>query len=223
MKSKKRLLKSWKIYAILDESFFSDERWLLKKFRDLIESPIDVIQLRFKKLVNESFLRAAKKMTRSAKEKGIPLIINDRPDIALILGASGVHLGKGDISVRSARSLLGRRAIIGRTIRAVADLEKEQSVNDIDYVAIGPVFDTPLKPSLKRVSPERLRELSEKIKIPVIAIGGINDTNVREVLRYGISAVAFVRYAAAQKNTKDKIIKLRKIVTNFPRELNLTS
>ena len=116
MKSKKQLLKSWKIYAILDESFFSDNRRLLKKFHDLIESPIDVIQLRFKKLVDESFLRAAKKMTHRAKEKGIPLVINDRPDIALILGAEGVHLGKGDISVRSARSLLGRRAIIGLSL-----------------------------------------------------------------------------------------------------------
>lgn len=215
MKSKKRRLKGWKIYAIVDETFFPDTRTLLRKFRVLIESPVDVIQLRCKKLFDESFFQAAEEMTCLAKTKGIPLVINDRPDIALMVGASGVHLGKGDISVRAARNLLGSDAIIGRTIRKWTDLERSGDINDTDYVAIGPVFNTPLKPALRRITSERLREAAEKIKVPVVAIGGINDTNVEEVLKYGIRTVAFVRYALTQKNTKAKIEKLRKIIKSF--------
>ncbi|MBL7073325.1 MAG: thiamine phosphate synthase [Candidatus Omnitrophica bacterium] len=215
MKSKKRRLKGWKIYAIVDETFFPDTRTLLRKFRVLIESPVDVIQLRCKKLFDESFFQTAGEMARLAKTKGIPFIINDRPDIALMVGASGVHLGKGDVSPRAARNLLGPGAVIGRTIRNVTDLKKSGDIDDIDYVAIGPVFETPLKPSLRRVSPRILREAVEKIKIPVVAIGGINDTNVHEVIRQGIRTVAFVRYALTYKNTKVKIEKLRKIIRNL--------
>jgi len=223
MKSKKQLLKGWKIYAIVDENFFPDARALLRKFRDLIESPVDVIQLRYKKLFGESFWKIAKEMTRLAKTKGIPLLINDRPDIVLMMGADGVHLGKGDISVQAARNLLGPGAIIGRTIRKRTDLKKNGDIDDIDYVAIGPVFDTPLKPTLRRVSPRILRQAVEKIKIPVVAIGGINDTNVEEVLKQGIKTVAFVRYAVTQKNTKVKVEKLRKIIKNFPLTPDCTS
>jgi len=161
-------------------------------------------------------------MTLLAKTKGISLIINDRPEIALMIGASGVHLGKGDVSVRTARKLLGRDAIIGQTIRKFTDFSEARDIKEIDYAAIGPVFDTPLKPALRRITSRRLREAVEKIKIPLVAIGGISDTNVEEVLQKGIKTVAFVRYALTQKNTKEKIEKLRKIINNFPPTLKFT-
>jgi thiamine-phosphate pyrophosphorylase len=209
MISKKQLLKSWKIYAILDDGLFPDARQLLRKFSDLTESPIDVLQLRFKNLAKDSVYNAAKKIVRTAKKKNLPIIINDRPEIALALGCSGIHLGKGDISAKCARRILGKGAIIGRTIRGIKDLEFIDK-KEVDYVAIGPVFRTPLKPELKKISRQRLREVQKRTQLPLVAIGGINKRNVREVAACGIKTVAFVRYGITEKDTNKRIKELRK-------------
>lgn len=210
MKLKKQQLKSWKIYAILDESFFLDRRELLKKFHSLIESPIDVLQFRSKNLTNFSIYRLAEKMACFSRKKKIPFIINDRPEIALSVGAAGVHLGKSDVSIRIARKILGAGAIIGKTIRGYRDLIPFE--NELDYAAVGPVFCTPLKPGLKPIPCGRLRFLVKNTRIPLVAIGGINLNNVRKIVENGIGAVAFVRYGVTQKNTCERIKNLKKCI-----------
>ncbi|NQT32252.1 MAG: thiamine phosphate synthase [Candidatus Omnitrophica bacterium] len=209
MKSKKQLLESWKVYPILDSGFFPDRKKLLKKFYELIESPVDVIQLRFEDFSDHALYRAAEAMVPLARKKKIPLLINDRPEIALSLGASGVHLGKGDVSARSARRLMGPDAIIGRTVRSFSDLAAINRRN-ADYVAIGPVFRTPIKPALRARSKSEVIELCRKAKLPVVGIGGINAGNVREVVKLGINTVAFVRYACGGNNAKKRMDALRK-------------
>jgi thiamine-phosphate diphosphorylase len=212
MISKKRLLKNWKIYAIFDDSLFPDRRELLKKFNELLKSPIDAAQLRFVDFSDPFIYRTAREMVKRAKEKNIPLIINDKPEIALALGAAGVHLGKSDIPAPIARQMLGPDAIIGRTIRGVGDLT---SINkrDVDYVSIGPVFRTPIKPGLKAVSSARLREVCKNPGMPLVAIGGINEDNVLKITALGIRTVAFVRYGITEKDTRKKITELKNIIT----------
>jgi len=212
MISKKRLLKNWKIYAILDDSLFPDRRELLKKFNELLKSPIDAVQLRFVDFSDPFIYRTAGKMVKRAKEKNIPLIINDKPEIALALGAAGVHLGKSDIPAPIARQMLGPDAIIGRTIRGAEDLA---SINgrDVDYVSIGPVFRTPIKPGLKAVSPARLREVCKNPGMPLVVIGGINKDNVLKITSLGVRTVAFVRYGITGKDTRKKITELKNIIT----------
>ena len=208
MKSKKQLLKSWKVYAILDDEIFSDRDILLSKFHDLMKSPVDAVQLRFKNLTDPSFYRIAKEMVSVAKRHDIPLIINDRPDCTFLLGASGVHLGKSDISATVARKILGRKAIIGKTIRSVKDLYSD-GARDADYVAIGPVFKTPLKPGLKPVTRSTLHRLCEDPFRPLVAIGGINKKNVKELCSAGVETVAFVRYGMTDRDTAGKIRAIR--------------
>jgi thiamine-phosphate pyrophosphorylase len=215
MKSKKQLLKSWKVYAVLDDSLFPGGRELLKKFHDLLESPVDVVQLRFDGFSDHS-LRVAQKMAAQARRENIPLIVNDRPEIALLLGAAGVHLGKSDIPVSIARKMLGAGAIIGRTIRGPGDL-RSLDVRNADYVAIGPVFYTPLKPGLKTVPRSRLRKLCGRVRMPLVAIGGINRDNVAEVIAEGIRTVAFARYGITEKNTRKKIEQLKEKMTEETR------
>lgn len=211
MRSKKRLLKKWKIYAILDDGLFSDARELLRKFSDLLNGPVDVIQLRFKDFTKDPIYRAAEKMSDRAKRKNIPLIINDRPEIALALGASGVHLGKADIPASIAREMLGPGAIIGRTIRGPRDLA-EICEKEVDYVAIGPVFSTPLKPGLRTVSRSILRELCASVRPALIAVGGISLENVSLVLSEGVKTVAFARYGITEKDTRTRMRELREIM-----------
>jgi len=212
MISKKQLLKNWKVYAVLDDGLFPDMRELLKKYDDLLESPIDVLQLRFRALARHCVFRMAGKMVRRAQKRNISVVINDRPEAALALGANGVHLGKGDIPAPVARKLLGTCAIIGRTIRGAWDLA-DIDRKDVDYAAIGPVFRTPLKPGLKAVPRREVRKVVKKAEVPLVAIGGINSSNVREIIGCGIKTVAFVRYGITEKDTRMKIDELRKIVT----------
>ncbi len=212
MTSKKRLLRSWKVYAILDDGLFPDRRQMLRKFAELLESPVDVVQLRFKDITELPVYRAAEEMAEAAREKNVPLIINDRPEMALSLGADGVHLGKCDIPASVAREMLGAEAIIGRTIRGRRDLEFIDE-RDVDYVAIGPVFSTPLKPDLKPVSRSRLRELCGNERFPLVAIGGINTGNAAELAARGIRTVAFARYGITGKDTRKRIEELRRIMT----------
>jgi len=209
MKSKKQLLKAWKIYPILDNGMFPDKEGFAAKFFELINSPVDVIQLRFKDLNDRWVFRAAKRLVAEAKKRDIPVIINDRPEAALALGCSGVHLGKGDIPASVARKILGPAAIIGRTIRNKKDLSAAGS-SDYDYVAVGPVFKTPVKSGLKQISLAALGEIHRLSEKPVIAIGGINKDNVLKVVKEGIRTVAFMRYGLSEKNTKRRIEELRR-------------
>ncbi|MEA3489310.1 MAG: thiamine phosphate synthase [Candidatus Omnitrophota bacterium] len=180
----------------------------MRKFRSLMKSSVDAVQLRFKDLADLSVYRTAREMADLARKTKVPLIINDRPEMALSLGASGVHLGKSDISASTARKVLGPDAIIGCTVRGFRDLDSVDK-KDVDYVAVGPVFRTPLKPGVRAISRPRLRDLCENAAIPLVAIGGINIRNVGKVVSEGVKTVAFVRYGIAEKDTRRKIEKLR--------------
>ncbi|MFH1305248.1 MAG: thiamine phosphate synthase [Candidatus Omnitrophota bacterium] len=212
MGSKKQLLKNWKTYAILDDGFFPDRQTLLKKFHELLGSPVDAVQLRFENFADRSLYRAAERMVSSAEKTGIPVIINDRPEVALSLGAQGAHLGKSDISVAIARKMLGRKAIIGKTVRNHADIMRSQA-EGADYVSIGPFFRTPLKPRFKTVPASLGRAFFGNIKIPLVAVGGINKNNAGKVAARGAKTVAFLRYGTTEKNTAKRIEELRCMMT----------
>ena len=209
MRSKNRLLKNWEIYAILDDGIFPDERTLGRKFRALMRGGADVIQLRFKCISRVSRQRFAAGLVRAGSKRGIPVIINDRPEMALFLGAQGVHLGKGDVSCGSARALLGTRAVIGRSGRCLRDVRSAER-SGADYAAIGPVFATPLKPGISPPARSEVRKALNSARIPVVAIGGINKGNVGALVKEGVKTVAFIRYGITDRATDEKIRDLRR-------------
>lgn len=182
-----------------------------KKFRTLLGAGVDAIQIRLKKDVCPSFFGGLRRAAARAEKQGVLFIVNDRPELALALRASGVHLGKSDVSASVARKLLGKRSVIGRTIRNSSDLSSAESP-DYDYAAIGPVFRTPLKPTLKSIPSAAIRKVVKISKKPVVAIGGITDKNAEKIVRAGIRTVAFARYAVSERNTAEKIKKLRAVI-----------
>lgn len=194
MKSKKELLKNWRLYPIIDDGMFPDASVFCDKFQKLIRCDIDAIQLRIKHFERIPPLSQIKKLIRKSLEKNIPVIINDRPEMALILGASGVHLGKDDMSCERARKIIGKKGIIGKTIRGVNELVAAER-SGCDYTSIGPVFYSPLKSNLKNIRFSVINEVCNEAKKSVVAIGGINDSNVEKVLSQGIKTVSFMRYA----------------------------
>ena len=159
----------------------------------LCEGGARVVQLREKNLSPREFYREAEEALRVAREHGVKLILNDRADIALALGADGVHLGQDDMPPVSARALLGEDAIIGFSTHNVGQAI-EAARMPVDYVAIGPVFFTTSKdnpdPSVGLEGVARAREAVGRL--PLVAIGGITRENARAVLKAGADSVAVI-------------------------------
>jgi thiamine-phosphate pyrophosphorylase len=150
-------------------------------------------QLREKHLSPREFYVEAEAALRVARECGLRLIINDRVDIALALKADGVHLGQDDLSPLAARSLLGQDFIIGFSTH---NLEQARAASrlPVDYIAIGPIFATSSKDNPDPVvGLEGLARVREAVgQVPLVAIGGINDLNARDVLKAGADSVAII-------------------------------
>jgi thiamine-phosphate pyrophosphorylase len=164
-----------------------------EQVRFLSAGGASVIQLREKRLPPVDFYEQAKAAMEVAKQRGVQLIVNDRVDVALAIGAHGVHLGQDDMPPEAARRLLGPDAIIGYSThnleQAVAALQQP-----VDYIAIGPIFKTSTKSDTFPVlGLEGLRAVRAVMRdLPLVAIGGITQANVREVIDAGADSVAVI-------------------------------
>ena len=152
-----------------------------------------LVQLREKKMAPKEFYEQAKAAVEFAAQGGVQLIINDRVDVALAVGAAGVHLGQDDLSPEAARKLLGTEAIVGYSTHNV-DQAIEASKLPIDYLAIGPIFATATKSDTAPVlGLDGLRAVRQAIgRFPLVAIGGITLTNARAVIDAGADSVAVI-------------------------------
>ena len=160
----------------------------------LADGGATLIQLREKHLTPREFYREAEAALGVARARGIRLIINDRADIALALRADGVHLGQDDLDPTSARRLLGDAFIIGYSTHTVAQA-REAARLPIDYIAIGPVFATRTKENPDAVvGLDGLRRVRDAVdpRLPLVAIGGITQTNARATLDAGADSLALV-------------------------------
>ncbi len=180
------------LYLITDNELIPQNR-----FFDIIESVLAsgarVLQLRDKTSPSHEVVKRGKKLLEITRKYGVPLIINDSPDIAKEVGADGVHLGENDPSVFFARAILGRDAIIGVSCynRLKRGLEAEKQ--GADYVVFGTPYYTPTKPNREPTSLDTLREAKRLIKsIPVFAIGGINSKNASQIISTGVDGIAVI-------------------------------
>jgi len=152
------------------------------------------VQLREKHLAPREFYREAQAALAVARERGAQLIINDRVDIALALGADGVHLGQDDLDPAAARRLLGENFIVGYSTHSIAQAIEAARL-PVDYIAIGPIFATRTKENpAPIVGLEGLRRVRDSIdsSIPLVAIGGITETTARAALDAGADSVALI-------------------------------
>jgi len=150
-----------------------------------------MVQLRDKKSGDREFLELARKVHQITRKKKIPLIINDRVDVAKLMDAEGVHLGKEDLPVKEARKILGSKKIIGASasdIKTAKIKEREGA----DYVGLGPVFETGSKIINKPLGVDILKDAKKTLKIPVFPIGGINQCNLDQIISTGIKRIAVI-------------------------------
>lgn len=171
-----------------------------------------VIQLRMKDVPDEYLLAAGRDLIDICRHSARPLIINDRPDIALELGADGVHLGQEDMPADEARRFLGSDFIIGVSVACVDEAVRAEN-DGADYVAVGPVFATPIKETAKPVGLGVIASVSSKVDIPVMAIGGINRYNAAEVIDAGADGIAVISAISGADNPARAAADLLKTVS----------
>lgn len=167
-------------------------RTLDEVIQPAVRGGVTCVQLREKKSPAREFLELARMTRKSLDNLGIPLIINDRLDIALAAGADGVHLGQSDIPLEDARRILGKDWIIGisaSSVRSAVEAER----GGADYIGVSPVFSTPTKTDTSpALGLEGLREMRKAVSIPLVGIGGLNTGNAAEVIRSGADGIAVV-------------------------------
>jgi len=205
-KAKKEKL-DFDLYVISDHSALRG-RSHIGIIKKLIASGIKIIQLRDKEVNKAEYFRIAKKLRKLTKDAGVAFIVNDYVDITKAVDADGVHLGQDDIPVRKARNILGDDKIIGVSTHTLSQAKKAERAG-VDYISVGPVFSTPLKPGKKPVGLKLLRQVKAKVKVPIIAIGGINASNIYNVRKTGVKRVAVIRAVVRADNISLAVKRLR--------------
>lgn len=192
--------KKFRLYAVTDSRQLHG-RSLPQAVEEVIKGGATMIQLREKDAKDSRLLKLAGDVLSVTDRYAVPLIINDRPDIALQCGAAGVHIGQQDGSVRQIRRMIGEEKILG-----VSAHTKEEAVraeqDGADYLGVGAVFPTSTKQNTVSLSPETLREICRAVKIPVVAIGGIRADNIGSLCGTGIDGAAVVSALFASENPK---------------------
>ncbi len=179
-----------RIYFITDSTPYTEEEFLAR-VRSALRGGVSLIQLREKQRTTREYIRLAEKVNEIVKEFGVPLIIDDRIDVAMAAGVKGVHLGQSDMPIKTARKILGEDFIIGATAKTV-EQALEAFEQGADYLGVGAIYPTTTKVKTVLTSTQMLDKICKAVPIPVNAIGGLNKDNIDVLKGIGISGICAV-------------------------------
>jgi thiamine-phosphate pyrophosphorylase len=198
----------WRLYLVTDRSLIGS-RNLVDVVREAVQGGVTIVQLREKSCSTREFLDLARRLLALLKPLHIPLLINDRVDIALAIGADGAHLGPSDMPYPDARRLLGPNALIGLSVQTPAQVAETQPW-DVDYLGVSPIFPTPTKTDTGTPwGLDGLRSLAHHNRHPLVAIGGIHPHNAAAVIHAGAHGIAVVSAICAAPNPRTAATTLR--------------
>ena len=178
------------LYFITDSNGFSEEEFLIRVEKAL-KGGATIIQLREKDKTTREYIALAEKVYEIAKKYKVPLIIDDRVDVAMAVDAEGVHVGQSDMPVKTARKILGEGKIVGATAKTVPQA-LEAYRQGADYLGVGAIYPTTTKVKTVLTSVDTLKEICKAVPIPVNAIGGLNKDNCDILENSGISGFCVV-------------------------------
>ncbi len=199
-------LREAKLYALVSSRLCSGS--IRQTARAAIAGGADIVQLREKGIGDDEFLALAAELRELTDETGRIFVVNDRSDIAAMVGADGVHLGQHDVPVAEARRLLRPGAIVGRSTHSLAQA-KAAVTEGADYISVGPIFATETKDAGEPVGTELIAEVAQQVSLPIVAIGGVTAGNAREVRRAGASLAAVCSGICSADNPKDAAAAIR--------------
>ena len=197
------------LYAITDRAWIG-KRTLMEQIEDALKGGATIVQLREKKMDENSFVEEAIQVRDLCHKYHVPLIINDNVEVALKSGADGVHVGIEDAPVAEIRKRVSADFIIGATCKTVEQAKIAEAAG-ADYMGVGAVFPSPTKTNAVRITNAQLREIVSPVSIPAVAIGGISYDNVCEIKGSSVSGVAVVSaiFGAEDIETATALLKER--------------
>lgn len=185
-----------------------------------VKGGVSCVQLREKRLKTHDFLREARALKKLLTSLSIPLIINDRPDIALAVDAEGIHLGQSDMPIHEARSMLGREKIIGVSAECLDDAIRAEQLG-ADYIGISPVFPSTSKTDTgPPLTLEGIRRIRQRVRLPLVAIGGITSENAGAVIAAGADGIAVISAIVSAPCPEKSARRLREIIDGAQRLKN---
>ncbi|MBQ3114502.1 MAG: thiamine phosphate synthase [Clostridia bacterium] len=195
------------LYFITDSTGFSEEEFL-RRIDEALKGGASLLQLREKDKTTREYISLAEKVHTLTKKYNVPLIIDDRVDVALAMGAEGVHLGQSDMPINIARKILGDDFVIGATTKTVAQAV-EAYAQGADYLGVGAIYPTTTKVKTVITSTETLGNICNAVPIPVNAIGGLNKDNIDILKGIPIAGICIVSAVMKADSPKQAVIELK--------------
>lgn len=180
---------------------------------ELAAAGVDLLQLREKELEAGDVVRLGAEIAEACAEAGMPFVVNDRPDIAVILGV-GVHVGQNDLSVAQARRFVPE-GIVGLSTHAPEEIDASSSAAP-DYIAVGPTFETPTKPGRPAAGLDLLRYAARHVERPWFAIGGIDEATLPAVIDAGARRIVVVRAITEARDPVSAASRLKSLLAEVP-------
>lgn len=181
----------YSLYLVTDQILVGPKDFLLS-IRKALEGGVTLLQLREKETNSREFYEIGVKVKELAAEFGVPLIINDRVDLALALDADGVHVGQQDLPLAKVRNIIGHHKILGYSVSSLEEALWGEKMG-ADYLGAGPVFPTgSKKDASEAIGLTKLKEIKAGVSLPVVGIGGIGAANLRAVKETGIDGVSVI-------------------------------
>jgi thiamine-phosphate pyrophosphorylase len=203
----------YSLYLVTDRSL-SRGRTTLDVVRQAVAGGVTCVQLREKHCSTREFINQARALQPLLKDQRIPLIINDRLDVALAVGADGIHLGQQDMALADARKIVGQTMVIGISAESVADAIRAEQ-QGADYIGVSPVFATPTKTdTAEALGLEGIQKIRRAVAIPIVGIGGVNQRSAAAVLGAGADGIAVVSAIVSADDPKQAAADLKKIITD---------
>ena len=194
------------LYFITDSSDFSEEEFLYR-VEEALKGGVTILQLREKDKTTREYIELAQKVHNITNKYDVPLIIDDRVDVALAINAEGVHVGQSDMPVKLARKLMGKNKIVGATTKSV-EHAKNAFEQGADYLGVGAIYPTTTKVKTVITSTDTLRDICNAVPIAVNAIGGLNKDNIDILIGIpiaGICVVSAIMKADEPKNATEEL------------------
>jgi thiamine-phosphate pyrophosphorylase len=202
-----------KLYLVTDEAACLG-RDIFKVVEEAVKGGVSMVQLREKYLSTRAFIDRAKRMKDLLAEYNVPLIINDRVDVALASDADGVHVGQSDMPYENLRDLLPAGKIIGLSAEKKEDVSEAENWN-LDYLAVSPLFSTPSKTdTLSPWGMDGLRWVKDHSRHPLVVIGGLNKANVQEAISNGAVGIAVISAICSADSPYEAARYLKSLITN---------
>ena len=202
----------WSLYLVTDRRL-AGERPLEDVVLAAVRGGVTAVQLREKQATTREYVSTARRLKALLAPLGVPLIINDRVDVALAAGADGVHVGQSDMDYKDVRRIAGPDFLVGLSVETMEQAQAAENL-DADYLGVSPIFSTPTKTDTGEAwGIEGLTALRARSRHVLVAIGGINSSNAREVIRAGADGIAVVSAICAAPDPEAAARELRRLIS----------